>query len=130
MLRYPMPSHPMLWYNKDVMMNHIRKNLKTIMWVLVLLIVPTFVLWGVGSSTRSSQGPAYAGTLLGKRISWDEYRKSWLACRNQLFFSYGAAYRDVLDTLALEEEAWTRLILLRFLRIWFIMTSLLYQSLA
>jgi peptidyl-prolyl cis-trans isomerase D len=93
------------------MLKNIRKNLRLFMWILVILIVPTFILWGVGSSARSRQGSAYAGLLFGKRISWREYTDSWRACRNQLFLTYGPSYRDLLDQINLDDEAWTRLLL-------------------
>lgn len=94
------------------MMNYVRRNLQTIMWILVILIVPTFILWGVGTRSRA-QGYPYAGILSGKKVSWEGYRQSWLACRNQLFYTYGPSFRDLVQSVDLDEEAWTRLTLLQ-----------------
>ncbi len=89
-----------------------RGNIKKIMWALVILIIPAFVLWGGGSSIRSRGLPKYAGEIFGKKISFRRYEASLSACRNQALLIYGDNFNKVAKFLDLEESAWERLILL------------------
>ena len=52
------------------MLNFYRKNIKTIIWVIVL----SFVVWGVGtlSISKESSSP-YAGSVFGQNVSQKEY---------------------------------------------------------
>ena len=96
------------------MLNVLRKrgNLKKIMWGLAILIIPAFVLWGSGSSIRSSGLPKYAGEIFGKRISFRQYEASFQAARREALLIYGEDFNKVAKFLNLEKEAWQRLILL------------------
>ncbi len=89
-----------------------RGNLKKIMWVLAILIIPAFVLWGSGSAIRSKGLPKFAGKIFGKKISFRQYDESLLACRNQALLLYGDKFNTVAQYLNLEQEAWEQLILL------------------
>ena len=88
-----------------------KENLKRIMWALALLIIPAFVLWGSGSAIRSRDLPKYAGNIFGRRISFSQYEKSLLACRNYALLIYGDNFNRIAQFLDLEEAAWERLIL-------------------
>ena len=96
------------------MLNVLRKrgNLKKIMWGLAILIIPAFVLWGSGSSIRSSGLPKYAGEIFGKKISFRQYEASFQAARHEALLIYGEDFNKVAKFLNLEKEAWQRLILL------------------
>lgn len=97
------------------MLKSIRKKHKEILWLLVIIIVPGFTLWGISSviSSRRGQSPSYAGTIFGHRVSFDTFRESWLAVRNQAILSYGYdQLRQISKYLNFEREAWQRLILL------------------
>lgn len=89
-----------------------RENVKKIMWVLALLIIPAFVLWGSGSSVRQKGLPKYAGEIFGRKVSFNQYEASYLACRNQAILIHGDNFNQVAKALNLEETAWERLILL------------------
>ena len=96
------------------MLNVLRKrgNLKKIMWGLAILIIPAFVLWGSGSSIRSSGFPKYAGEIFGKKVSFRQYEASFQAARHEALLIYGDDFNKVAKFLNLEKEAWQRLILL------------------
>jgi peptidyl-prolyl cis-trans isomerase D len=87
-----------------------RKNMKIIMWVLLI----TFVLWGgstaVLSRTRSTD---YAGLSFGKKVSWKEYDQNYAAVQNQARLMYGEKFTEVKQYLNLQEQAWERILLLR-----------------
>ena len=91
---------------------------KAVLWALLILILPAFVLWGTGSLGRSDKkGPAYAGIIENNRVSFDDFAQSILSVRCQIILNY------FNDTKALEELlknkpflgklAWDRLIMLK-----------------
>lgn len=85
----------------------LRKFTKTIMWVVAILIVPSFVIWNIGSAVRERRS-GYAGKLFNKNITWNTYQKAKRAARNEAWMRFG----DKLDqSVNLEEQTWTRLIL-------------------
>ena len=51
------------------------KNItKVVLWALLILIVPAFVLWGTGSLGGSKgKGPTYAGKIDGKKVSFEQF---------------------------------------------------------
>ena len=89
-----------------------KENIKKIMWGLAIVIIPAFVLWGAGSAVRSRGLPQYAGRIFGRKVSFRQYEKAFLACRNQALFTYGQDLEKMIEFLDLEEQAWQRLILL------------------
>ncbi len=98
------------------MLKGIRKKHKAILWGMVIVIIPVFVLWGVG--TRSgTKGPRYAGSIFGKEISMEKYGESCRAFVNQILLQYWL-YRDRIDLNRIikyanpEAQGWHRLILL------------------
>ena len=95
-----------------------KKNvMKKILWALVLLIVPAFVLWGAGSAMRSrEEGPKYVGLIFGKKVSFAEFAKSANASRNEVLLSfYGQpeALREIAEKINLNMMGWQRLIMLK-----------------
>ena len=50
---------------------------KAVLWALLILILPAFVLWGTGSLGRSDKkGPSYAGIIENNRVSFDDFAQS------------------------------------------------------
>ncbi len=98
------------------MLKGIRKKHKTILWGMVIVIIPVFVLWGVGTR-RGARGPRYAGSIFGKEISMEKYGESCRAFVNQILLQYWL-YRDRIDLERIikyanpEAQGWHRLILL------------------
>jgi peptidyl-prolyl cis-trans isomerase D len=98
------------------MLNILRKkeNMRAILWIICVIIIVTFVFFGVrtpffGQGSQSG----YAGTVYGKKISTEDFAKSYKACYNQALMLYGNNLPKVKDRLNLEAQAWERIILLR-----------------
>ncbi len=87
-----------------------KKTMKRILWVLALIIIPAFVLWGAGGLRESKN---YAGMVFGKRVTLDEYRKSFAAARNKAFLLYGSDFYKMQEELDLDKAAWERIIMLK-----------------
>ena len=88
-----------------------KKVAKKVLIGLAIIIIPAFVLWGAGSSSRRGQGPSFAGTIFGKKISFEDYAKSWRAVKNDAMMRY-EDFHKIYKQLDLEGQAWDRLILL------------------
>jgi peptidyl-prolyl cis-trans isomerase D len=89
-----------------------KKTAKKVWIVLALLIVPAFVLWGSGSLMRDKQGPAYAGKIFGRNITFSEYKDAFEATRNQAIIQFGDKFPELQKYLDLESLTWQRIILL------------------
>jgi len=89
-----------------------KETAKKILIGLAAVIIPAFVLWGAGSATRQRRGPSFAGTIFGKKVSFDEYGQSWRAVKNEALMKYDN-FDEIYKELDLEGEAWIRMILLR-----------------
>lgn len=96
-----------------MMMRKIRKYAKRLLIIVAIFIIPAFILWGAGSALRGRRSSQYAGKIFGKRISLEEYSKSWQAVRNQALMLYGQNLDKVARFLDLEQQAWERLMLLK-----------------
>ncbi|MDP3142791.1 MAG: SurA N-terminal domain-containing protein [Candidatus Omnitrophota bacterium] len=86
---------------------------KKIFVVLAVVIVPAFVLWGSASLLRSQQKYSYAGKILGRKVSFDEFQESLRAVQAQALLQFGEDFYKIQRFLKLELEAWDRLILLQ-----------------
>ncbi len=86
---------------------------KNIFWLLLILILPAFVLWGIGSFTGQ---PPLVGTIDGKGITPSALAESQLGIRAQLFFAYFTDSETLNKLLRnrslLNSMAWERLIFL------------------
>lgn len=89
-----------------------KKTMKRILWTIAILIIPAFVFWGAGSAFKKQKGPDYAGTIFGKKVSFEEYSASWQAVKNQALMMYGSKFNEVYNATDLDKQAWDRLILL------------------
>ncbi|MDD5428432.1 MAG: peptidylprolyl isomerase [Candidatus Omnitrophica bacterium] len=91
---------------------------KIVLWALLILILPAFVLWGVGSFGRAGKkGPAYAGTIDGKKVSFEDFAKSLVSIRCQIVLNYFNNQKTLEGLLQnkpfLGRLAWDRLIILK-----------------
>jgi hypothetical protein len=91
------------------MMKALRKNYKTIFWILAVLIIPPFVWWGAGSYSEKGKAPSYAGTIGKIKVSFNEYRAVYL----DLSRSLGELFGSQLPENLLQELTWTRLLLIQ-----------------
>ncbi len=95
---------------------HNKKIQKKIWFVLAIVIVPAFVLWGSGSLTRSQKEGAGAGhRMFGKTVSAEDFDNAMQAVKNTLIMQYGEDFSQIQQMLGnnLEPMAYVRLLLLR-----------------
>ena len=83
-----------------------KKLMKIVMWSLVVI----FAVWGVGSMTMS--GKSYAGSIFDKKISLQDYNRSYGAVLNRARIIYGDQLSKLEKFLNLKAQAWDRLILM------------------
>ncbi|MFH1857404.1 MAG: peptidyl-prolyl cis-trans isomerase [Candidatus Omnitrophota bacterium] len=88
----------------------LRKYIKVFLWAMAILIIPSFVLWGVGSGIRNRSRAMEAGFLFGRQVPWDEFDAAHRSTQMFLYLSELRAYAQFIDPVAL---AWDRLMLLR-----------------
>jgi len=86
-----------------------RKNYKTIFWILAILIIPPFVWWGAGSSSEKEKAPSYAGSIGKTKVSLNEYRAVYFDLSRSLGELFGSQPPENL----LRELTWTRLLLIQ-----------------
>ncbi len=92
-----------------------RRNLKIVLWILVVVVIVTFVFtFGPASLIRQGKGnqPKYAGIIFGKKISIENFLKSRRQCYHQALMIYGKNLSKIIDYINLDGQAWDRLILL------------------
>lgn len=96
-----------------MVMKMLRKKAKLFLAITACLIVPAFILWGGATALREQRRANFAGTMSGRRISWDEYNKVLTGLQVQARLVYGDKFASVYEYLNLNEEAWNKLILLK-----------------
>ncbi|MCX5680665.1 MAG: SurA N-terminal domain-containing protein [Candidatus Omnitrophica bacterium] len=91
---------------------------KFILWGILILILPAFVVWGAGSMGKSGdKGPKFVGTIYGKKVSFDNFAGAVSSVRCQIFLNYFNNPK-VLDELLKNQSlvgkiAWDRLIMIK-----------------
>lgn len=96
-----------------------QKNVaKFVLWMIVILIMPAFVLWGTGSlSSSKNKGPKYAGLVNNKKISFEEFFENLNGIRCQIvmnLFNQEKAMAAILRNKPLMVKlAWDRVIMLK-----------------
>ncbi len=96
------------------MLKQLRKkeNAKRVLWILAIIIVPLFVLWGSVSPMRGQGKINYAGKIFGRKVSFEEFNDCLQAVKTQAVLQFGDNFNKVQKFLNLERETWDRLILL------------------
>ena len=89
-----------------------KKTAKKVWIVLAILIVPAFVLWGVGSAVKGGRESTYAGKIFGRNISSLEYQDALDAVRNQFIMQLGDDFYKNQSLLNLRGRTWERLMLI------------------
>ena len=89
---------------------------KFVLWMILILILPAFVLWGTGSLGRSkNKGPSYAGTISNKKVSFERFAHGLTGVRCQIILNYYPQPRLLEQFLSNKELlgklAWDRLIM-------------------
>ena len=101
------------------MLKFFRKKMvmKVILWGLVIIVVPAFVMWGGASSSRSKgNGPGYVGVVNDRKVLFDELSGALSGVRSQIILSYFNQPKT-LDALLsnksiLAKLAWDRILML------------------
>lgn len=89
-----------------------KKTAKKIWIGLAVIIVPAFVLWGFGGGMRNKENSS-AGKIMGRNISFADYKDAMEAVKNQAIMQFGQDnFDEIRKYINLEEQAWERLILL------------------
>ncbi|MBU1042810.1 MAG: peptidyl-prolyl cis-trans isomerase [Candidatus Omnitrophica bacterium] len=91
-----------------MLFTNLRKHTKTIVWSIAIIIVPAFVLWNIGSAV-SKRSSGFAGKIFDKKVTWKDFVIEKRAARNEAWLKYGDQNEEALD---LDDQTWTRLILL------------------
>jgi len=91
--------------------------MKTILWGLVVIVVPAFVMWGGASSSRSKgSGPGYVGFVENRKVLFDELSNAISGVRCQIILNYFNQPK-ALDALlsnkpVLAKIAWGRILMM------------------
>ena len=91
---------------------------KIVLWGILILILPAFVIWGTGNLSGSKEkGPKFVGTINKKKVTFDEFASALTAMRSQLILNY-SSNPEALNSVLKNREflgrlAWDRIILLR-----------------
>jgi peptidyl-prolyl cis-trans isomerase D len=96
------------------MLNILRKKgvSKRIIWVIVILIILSFGLFGTAYLLSNGKTERYAGQIYGKKVRLEDYNKSYQDVNVQAIIRYGDKFSSIKEFLNLESETWDRLILL------------------
>ena len=67
-----------------------KKNVaRLVLWGILILILPAFVIWGSGSLGGSrDKGPKFVGLINNKKVSFDDFADSLRAIRCQIILNY------------------------------------------
>ena len=89
-----------------------KKNVKLIMFFIAIIIIPAFVLWGVGSILRSNSKDSLAGIVFSTKISKQDFIDQYHAVYSQAQVLYGENLAKIKNLLNLEGQTWQRITLL------------------
>lgn len=90
------------------MLGRIRKNTKLILWILLALIVPPFLFFGI-ESVFVSKGDPIVAYLFGKKILKSDYWKERTLAATMLSLQH----HGEINPMILDQLAWQRMILLK-----------------
>lgn len=98
------------------MLNKLRaKKTKKIIWItLCVLVLPSFLFWGIATSVRGKDNKesGTVGKISGKSISMQEFKESFEAVRNNAVMQFGENLSEIQKYINFEEQAWERIIIL------------------
>ena len=89
------------------MLNTLRSKQKSILWFLVIIITPAFIIWGAGSGSRDHGAPGVAAKVNGEKIPYEEFYQSYSQSYERMvkFYEnyYGMVTKDQKE--AINEQA-------------------------
>lgn len=87
---------------------------KKVLWVISTIIIISFAFgFGMGKYSDADKLSATAGKLFGKKVSMKEFRTEYLNARDQAVLMHGADVDRIMPFLDMENETWTRMMLLK-----------------
>ncbi|MCS7181248.1 MAG: SurA N-terminal domain-containing protein [bacterium] len=78
-----------------------KKNVRIILWIITILIIPGFFLWGVGLEKRS--GPNYVAVINRQPILWKEFYNQLWKIEKQYREIFGENYEKIKDQMNIEK---------------------------
>lgn len=97
------------------MLKIIRKKgiIKTLIWIVAILIILSFGLFGTAYLVQDYNRKKYAGEIFDRKIPIEVFQKHFQTVNVNSLIQYGDKYYDVRQYLNLPGQTWDRLILLR-----------------
>ena len=97
------------------MLKIIRKKgiIKTLIWIIAILIIISFGLFGTAYLVQDYNRDKYAGEIFGQKVPIEAFEKHFQSVNINSLIQYGDKYYDVRQYLNLPGQTWDRLILLR-----------------
>ncbi len=65
-----------------------KKVMKRVLWVLAVIIILAFVLWGAPNLSNQESGPKYIGIINGKKVSTEQFVKNLKEVQIGFFLNY------------------------------------------
>ncbi|MBI4846885.1 MAG: SurA N-terminal domain-containing protein [Candidatus Omnitrophica bacterium] len=84
---------------------------KIIFWILIVISVGAFVIWGAGASRITSKYTETAGEIFGNKISLQEFLESKTNISNNYKLQLGDNYSKIIPYVNINNQAWQQLIL-------------------
>ncbi len=89
-----------------------KKFVKTIFWIIVIFVIPSFFFFGIGSAIKGRDDLKYAGKIFGKDISIEDYLKNIKATKTILYITNRKAFESFKTELDYSPLIWQRIMFL------------------
>jgi len=89
----------------------LQKRMKLIFIILLILIAPGFLLFGIGSLVSGRNEKKDVGVVYGKKISKPEYYGHLRAVHTLLFLRFPGQYETIVKFYDMERLVWNRILL-------------------
>ena len=86
--------------------------MKKLVWIIAIIVILSFGVFGTAYLVTDTPSKNYAGTIFGRKISFNKFQKAYNNSRAQAIIRYGDKYNENRPYLDLDSETWDRLILL------------------
>lgn len=85
--------------------------MKKLLWVVAVIIIISFGFLGTAYLLTDTQRPDSAGSVYGKKISFQDFETFYRDAQTQAILTHGREYPKVRQFLNLEAETWDRIAL-------------------
>jgi peptidyl-prolyl cis-trans isomerase D len=89
-----------------------KKTQKRIWFILIPVIIVSFVFWGIGQSSKESRNEVSPGIIFGRKVTPQEYSRAIRETKAQFKLQFGDNLPAIEKFLNTRDIAWERLILL------------------